>query len=95
MIPVYIKLTNYQKQTLANGYKKKINIELKTKLGNENDFKVYVNKCQYENLSKNKPLIINFYRTHYSAMKNMDGRTILSSLLPMATKMISKNDLME
>ena len=90
MIPVYIQLTNYQKQKLAQGYKKKNNIKLKTKLGNENDFKVYVNKCQYEKLIKNKPMILNFNRTHYSAMKNMDGGSILSSLLPMATKMISK-----
>ena len=90
MIPVYIQLTNYQKQKLAQGYKKKNNIKLKTKIGNENDFKVYVNKCQYDKLLKNKPMVLGFNRTHYSAMKNMDGGSILSSLLPMATKMISK-----
>ena len=35
-------------------------------------------------------MILNFNRTHYSAMKNMDGGSILSSLLPMANKIISK-----
>ena len=90
MIPVYIKLTNYQKQKLAQGYKKKNNIKLKTKIGNENDFKIYVNKCQYDKLLKNKPMVLGINRTHYSAMKNMDGGSILSNLLPMATKLISK-----
>ena len=66
MIPVFVKLTKYQKERLAKGYQKKENINVKVELSYEKygDI-IYVNKVQYNKIMKGKPVIISFYTSHY------------------------------
>ena len=48
-----------------------------------------MNKGQYDKIIKGDPVIIMFNIPHYRSMKQ-DGGSILSSILPTATKFISK-----
>ena len=90
MIPIYVKLTKYQKERLAKAYQKKENINLKVQLSDDkNGDKIYVNKTQYNRIMKGKTTIINFNTSNYRSMKQ-DSSSILSSVLPTLTKVAAK-----
>ena len=59
MIPVFEKLTKYQKERLAEAYQKKEHIKLKVQLDEKNGDKIDVNKTQYNKIMKGKPVIVN------------------------------------
>ena len=55
----------------------------------KNGSKIYVNKKQYNKImDKMKPVIMHFNIRHFPAMKQ-DGGSILSSILPTLTKVVS------
>ena len=51
--------------------------------------KIYVNKTQNNRIMKGKSITINFNTSHYRSMKQ-DSGSILSSILPTLTKVVSK-----
>ena len=90
MLPIYVKLTKFQKDKLRRAYEKRENISLKVVLADQSTGdKIYVNQRQYNRINKGKATIINFNDMHFRAMKQ-DGGSILSSLMPALTKVVTK-----
>ena len=94
LIPVFVKLTQYQKNKLIRGYKKREPVKLKLQFSNENEGnRIYVTKTQYNKITKGlKPVVITFNERHYKSIDkdNKSGGSFLSSLLPALGKIATK-----
>ena len=94
LIPVFVKLTQNQKNKLIRGYKKREPVNLKLQFSNENEGnRIYVTKTQYNKITKGlKPVVITFNERHYKSIDKdtKNGGSLLSSLLPALGKIATK-----
>ena len=94
LIPVFVKLTQNQKNKLIRGYKKREPVNLKLQFSNENEGnRIYVTKTQYNKITKGlKPVVITFNERHYKSIDKdtKSGGSLLSSLLPALGKIVTK-----
>ena len=94
LIPVFVKLTQNQKNKLIRGYKKREPVNLKLQFSNENEGnRIYVTKIQYNKITKGlKPVVITFNERHYKSIDKdtKNGGSLLSSLLPTLGKIATK-----
>ena len=94
LIPVFVKLTQNQKNKLIRGYKKREPVNLKLQFSNENEGnRIYVTKTQYNKITKGlKPVVITFNERHYKSIDKdtKNGGLLLSSLLPALGKIATK-----
>ena len=94
LIPVFVKLTQNQKNKLIRGYKKREPVNLKLQFSNENEGnRIYVTKTQYNKITKGlKPVVITFNERHYKSIDKdtKSGGSLLSSLLPALGKIATK-----
>ena len=94
LIPVFVKLTQNQKNKLIRGYKKREPVNLKLQFSNENEGnRIYVTKTQYNKITKGlKPVVITINERHYKSIDKdtKSGGSLLSSLLPALGKIATK-----